>query len=154
MSTPAITVGVETSVQEVARVMREQRISGVPVVSAQGELLGLVSELDLIARNAPLRQPSYFAVLSGLIPIGVDEHRRYREQLQQVLATSAGELMGHDDLEQIAVTPETGVDEAMARMLDPQISTLVVVDNNAVIGVVTRTDIVGLLEGLESTNDE
>ena len=57
MTSPPITVTPATSVQEVARLMREHQISGVPVVGAQDELLGIITEIDLIARNAPLHQP-------------------------------------------------------------------------------------------------
>jgi CBS domain-containing protein len=109
--------------------------------------------LDLIARSAPLKQPRYFAILSGLIPVSLDEYRRYKEQLLQVLATNAGELMGHDDLEQATISPEEPVEEALARMLEPKLTMLAVVEQNRVIGVVTRTDIVGVLESLETGQD-
>jgi CBS domain-containing protein len=149
MSSPAVTVTPAASVQEVAGLMRTHHISGMPVVDADGVLVGIINELDLIARSAPLRQPRYFAVLSGLIPVSLDEYRRYKEQLQQVLATNAGELMGRDDLEQTTISAEAPVEEALARMLDPRLTILAVVEQGKVIGVVTRTDIVRLLESLE-----
>jgi CBS domain-containing protein len=150
MSSPAITVTPATSVQEVASLMRTHNISGVPVVNAAGALMGIINELDLIARNAPLKQPRYFAVLSGLIPVSLDEYRRYKEQLQQVLATNAGELMGHEELEREIISPDAPVEEALARMLDPKLTILAVVEQDEVIGVVTRTDIVRVLESLET----
>src|SRR4051812_9547148 len=93
MSSPAITVQPETKIQAVARMMRENQISGVPVVNENGALLGAVTELDLIARNAPLKQPHYLAVLSAVIPLDVNEYQAYKEQLRQTLATNARELM-------------------------------------------------------------
>jgi CBS domain-containing protein len=153
MSSPAVTVTPTTSVQEVAGLMRTHRISGVPVVDAGGALVGIINELDLIARNAPLKQPRYFAILSGLVPASLDKYRRYKEQLLQVLATNAGELMGHDDLEQATISAEEPVEEALARMLEPKLTMLAVVEQDRVIGVVTRTDIVGVLESLETGQD-
>jgi CBS domain-containing protein len=150
MTSPAITVSPATSVQEVARLMGAHHVSGVPVVDAAGALVGIINELDLIARSAPLKQPRYFAILSGLIPASLDEYRRYKEQLQQVLATNASELMGHDDLERATISPEAPVEEALARMLDPKLTMLPVVEEGSVIGVVTRTDIVQVLESLET----
>jgi CBS domain-containing protein len=45
-----VTVEPETSVQEIARLLSEKSISGVPVVDAQGRLIGIVSEGDLLHR--------------------------------------------------------------------------------------------------------
>ena len=150
MSSPAITVGPETSVQEIARIMREKQISGVPVVDASGALLGTVTELDLIARNAPLEEPRYFAILSGYIPTSPSQYREYKEQLRQALATNASELMG-DDVDEIAtVTPGTSIDDALRTMLDPENFMLPVVDGGRVVGVVTRTDMVRMIEELEA----
>ena len=86
MSAPPITVGPEATVQQVARLLYEKQISGVPVVNAQGELLGLITELHLIERNAPLREPKYISVLDGLIPINLEAHREYKERLREALA--------------------------------------------------------------------
>jgi len=50
MTTNVITVGPDTSVQEVARILSERGISGVPVVSADNQLIGILSEGDLLHR--------------------------------------------------------------------------------------------------------
>jgi CBS domain-containing protein len=149
MSSPAITVTPQTGIQAVARLMRENQISGVPVVDAAGALVGIVTELDLIARNAPLRQPSYLTFLSAMIPLNPSEYRQYKEQALQALASNAGELMGHDDLEAATVSPNTDMDEVMRRMLNPKLTLLPVVEHGRVVGVITRTDVVRLIEKLE-----
>ena len=151
MSSPAITVLPETKIQEVARIMREHQISSLPVVDANGHLLGAVTDLSLIARSAPLKQPHYLAVLSGMIPVGIDEYYEYKAQLRQALATNAGELMNK---ELKTVAPSTALEEALEIMLDPENTLLPVVENKRVIGVVTRTDLVRLIEKLEMAPDE
>src|ERR1700737_484925 len=50
MTTNVITVGPDTSVQEVARILSERGISGVPVVDADDRLIGILSEGDLLHR--------------------------------------------------------------------------------------------------------
>lgn len=50
MTTNVITVGPETPVQEVAKLLSERSISGVPVVDAGNRLVGIVSEGDLLHR--------------------------------------------------------------------------------------------------------
>lgn len=146
MSSPAITVAPETPVQDLARILRESHISGVPVVDANGAVLGTITEVDMIARNAPLQQPGYIPVLSGVIPIGrgFDE---YREQMRQILATNAGELMSDD--EPTVVSPDTELGELFRLMQKPEIALLSVVESEQIVGVVTRTDLMLLIEELE-----
>src|SRR5438270_13925560 len=50
MTTNVITVSPDTSVQEVAKILSDRSISGVPVVGAQNRLVGIVSEGDLLHR--------------------------------------------------------------------------------------------------------
>ncbi|MCB0107927.1 MAG: CBS domain-containing protein [Caldilineaceae bacterium] len=151
MSSPAITVGPDAKVQEVARTMRDAQISGVPVVDAAGTLLGVITELSLIERSAPVKQPRYLAVLSGMIPVSLEEYREYREQVKLVLATDASELMD-DDPE--SVDPDTELDTILAVMSEPERTMLPVVEQNKVIGVITRTDLVRVLEQLEMALEE
>lgn len=50
MVSPVVTVGPHASVQQVAKILLERRISAVPVVDPDNKLLGIVSEGDLIHR--------------------------------------------------------------------------------------------------------
>lgn len=154
MSSPAITAGLETSVQDVARIMREKKISGMPVVDGRNALLGVVTELDLIARNAPLEEPRYLAILSGYIPVSPGQYREYKERLRQALAINAGQLMSEKDDDLIHVSPDTSIDEALKIMLDPENFILPVVEGGKVVGVVTRTDMVRMIERLEASDTE
>jgi CBS domain-containing protein len=151
MSSPAITVSPTTQIREVARIMRENVISGVPVVDDAGKLLGVITEMELIARNAPVHEPTYLAVLSALIPVNLEEYRQYKEQLRQALATNALELM-RDEVE--TISPDASIEEALESMLNPEVTMLPVVEDGRVIGVVTRTDLVRLIETLEAAPDE
>lgn len=152
MSRPAITVWPETEIRDVARIMRANQISGVPVVDEHGKLVGVITEIDLISRNAPIHQPQYIAVLSAMIPLDIDDYREYKEQLRQILAINAGDLM-NDDVKH--VSPDTVIETALEMMLDPDVTMLPVVDaNHRVLGVVTRTDMVRLIELMEIGEEE
>lgn len=50
MATNVVTVGAGSSVQNAARILLASRISAVPVIGDQGELVGIVSEGDLMRR--------------------------------------------------------------------------------------------------------
>ncbi len=152
MTAPPITVGPGETVQQVARLMNEKQISGVPVVNEKGELLGVITELHLIERNAPLREPQYYSVLSGMIPIHRDEHREYKERLRQALAITAAELM--DSTEVPIAAPDDPVDAALDLLSNPEDMLLPVMEGEVVVGVVTRTHLVRLIEKLEGKLDE
>jgi CBS domain-containing protein len=151
MTSPAITIGPEADIRTVARTLREQQVSGLPVLDEGGQVLGLITELDLIARSAPIHQPHYIAVLSAVIPVSRDEYREYKEQLRHALAINASQLMTE---EFATVTPETTVEEALELMLDPEITLLPVMADGKLAGVITRTDMVRLIEKLESAPEE
>lgn len=150
MTSPAITVHTSTKIPEVARLLRAHQISGMPVLSDDGALLGIVTDHDLILRNAPVREPRYFAILSGYIPLSLEEHRHYKEQLRHTMAVTAGD-MTEPGIHTVA--PETPLEQAMELMLDPKVTMLPVLDNGEVVGVVTRTDLVRLIEKLEGAVD-
>jgi CBS domain-containing protein len=150
MTSPAITVTAETHIPELARTMRVNQISGMPVVDANGRLLGIVTDHDLILRNAPVREPRYFSVLSGVIPLNLEEYRQYKDQLRHTMAVTAADLI-EPGIQ--FISPETPLEEAMEIMLDPQVTMLPVVEQDQVVGVVTRTNLVRLVESLEGALD-
>ncbi len=152
MSAPPITVGPATTVQQVARLLNEKNISGVPVVNEQGELLGLINELHLIARHAPLNEPKYISVLDGLIPINLEDHREYKERLREALATVAADLMDQTDIPIAA--PDDPIEAAYDLLSKPDETLLPILDGEVVVGVVTRTDLVQLIGRLEGRLDE
>src|SRR5215510_12231288 len=82
MVTKVIAVGPDACVQDVARTLLEARISAVPVVGAKGELLGIVSEGDLMRRveaGTGRRRPWWLAMFTGgevLATEFVKEHSR------------------------------------------------------------------------------
>jgi CBS domain-containing protein len=51
MTTRVVAVTPDTPVPVIAGLLRDNRISGVPVVDAEGAVIGLVSEYDLLARE-------------------------------------------------------------------------------------------------------
>ena len=65
MKTELVTVGEDTPVKEIARKMLDHDISGLPVVNGQGEILGVVSELDLMRKQIKPNEPSIWTMIWG-----------------------------------------------------------------------------------------
>jgi CBS domain-containing protein len=97
-----------------------------------------------------VREPRYFSVLSGVIPLNLEEYRHYRDQLRHTMSVTAADLT-EPGVQTIA--PDTPLAEAMEMMLDPLVTMLPVVEGEQVVGVVTRTNLVRLVERLEGAVD-
>lgn len=137
----------DTSIAELARLMVEHRVPGVPVIE-NGELVGIVTEADLIQREANIDAPSTFAFLDAIIE--VDAGAPFDEELRRVLATSAQQLMTSPV---ISIRDVGTVSELATLMLQHRINPVPVVDENRqIVGLATRTGIVELIARLESTD--
>ena len=134
-----------TSIAELARMMVEHRVPGVPVID-DGELVGIVTEADLIQREASVDAPSTVAFLDAIIEL--DAGTPFDEELRRVLATTAEELMTSPV---ISIRDIATVSELATLMLQHRINPVPVVDEHRqIIGLATRTGIVELIARLEA----
>lgn len=137
MTTDLVTVGVDSTYDEMVDRLLAHDISGLPVVDADGALLGLVTDADLVSREAygPGRhRPS--AVVA--------DRRRDRDPawVRKAAGTTAGEIMTR------AVTTASPDDElrvAARRLLESGYRRLpVVATDGRLVGVVSRRDVLAL----------
>jgi len=134
MSSDVVSVGPNAPLKDVARLLVERGISGVPVVGGRGEVLGIVSEADFLAKE---RGPRGIArrPLSALF----GESRETREQLAKLAATTAGEAMSAPA---VTIDADRPITEAAALMADRRIKRLPVTEDGRLIGIVTRADLI------------
>lgn len=131
MTAEVVTVGPGVPLREVALVLVEHRISGVPVVDGLGRLLGVVSETDIVHKEAraPRARGGFLRWLdleSGEIRAKVD-------------ARSATEAMTAP-----AITIDAGrsVNAAASLMLEKGCKRLPVLRDGQLVGIVSRSDLV------------
>jgi CBS domain-containing protein len=132
-------------VGDVARLIVERHVSGVPVVARSGEVLGLVTEADLVARHAHLNFPTYLSLFGMAIPI--DTFRRRREldaETRRVVARTAGEIMT-EKFGDHTVTEDTSLEDVAERLSKVGLNPLVVLRGDRLAGLITRTDLVRLV---------
>ena len=142
MTTPVITVDPELSVKDLAALFREKRVGGVPVVK-DGRLAGIVTEGDLMALDADVQYPHYFELFDSIIYLG--SQKKFKEQLERAAAANVGQLMTHRDKVK-TVGPDDPARAAGTIMSRHQFDRVPVVDeNDAVVGLITRHDIMKLL---------
>ncbi|HEU5328094.1 MAG TPA: CBS domain-containing protein [Thermomicrobiales bacterium] len=141
MTPNVVSVTTATPLNEVARVMSSQRVSGLPVVDPEtSELVGIITELDMVERQEDLDLPLFYRFLDGTFVV---EERDAEEKLRRILATTAGELMEHTVY---SIREDASVIEVANLMIAQKVSPVPVVSfANEVIGIVSRSDIVRLM---------
>jgi len=134
MTQSVLSVRRETPLKEVALLLVEHTISGVPVVDVDGAVLGVVSEADLL-----MKEQGADAVRHRPLARFLGESQESRTQLAKLAAVTAGEAMTAP-----AVTIESGrrISEAAALMIARRVNRLPVVDDGRIVGIVTRADLV------------
>jgi CBS domain-containing protein len=142
MRTDVVTVGPDATVRELANLLAEHEISGVPVVDEDGRLLGIVSEGDVIVQDADLHFPHYVQFLESTIYLG--SMRKFDERFKKAFGAKVGDVMS---TEVHTVDPEAPVHEVATLMTDHDINRVPVVENEKVVGIVTRGDIVRAIAG-------
>ncbi len=134
-----------TTIGELARMMVEHRVPGVPVID-QGELIGIVTEADLIQRQANIDAPSVIPFLDAMIV--ADAGTPFEEELRRVVATTADEIMTSPV---ISIRDVATVAELATLILQQRVNPVPVVDDGRqIVGLCTRTGIVELIARLES----
>lgn len=132
MTTTVLTVSPSTTLKDAAELMLEHRISGMPVVSTNGEVLGILSETDILfkERLRDTHRPGVFARHSDAAA----------SDALKVTARTVGAAM---TMPAITIQADRPVAEAASTMLERGINRLPVVDSQGqLVGLVTRTDLV------------
>jgi CBS domain-containing protein len=131
MSPDVVSVAPDTSLKDVAALLSRHGISGVPVCEADGQVLGVVSEADIL-RKEEGRGPGRSSLLSWLFESDADS-------LAKVSARTAGEAMTSPA---ITIEPGRPVSEAARLMGERGVNRLPVVRAGELVGIVTRADLV------------
>ena len=58
MTRDVITVGPQTTLRDLAKILSEKGINGVPVVDKDGKVIGVICESDLVKQNSPIHIPT------------------------------------------------------------------------------------------------
>ncbi|MCL6621999.1 MAG: CBS domain-containing protein [Syntrophobacterales bacterium] len=140
MTREVVTAGPEDSVEDLARLLAERRISGVPVVDDQGRVLGVVTQSDLLKRT---REPTLPVALNILdLHLFLETPGRFRQRLEKLLGHTVRQVMSSPA---ITVAPDTPVSELARLMEDKGIHTLPVVEEGRLVGIVGKLDLIRVL---------
>lgn len=133
MTSAVVGVPPSTTLRELARVLSDRRISGVPVLDDDGDVVGVVSETDLVANQAS-RPATRGSVLDWLL-----SDRPAGRQPRPSTATTVAHVMTAPAVTVGAACP---VREAAALMVKRGVNRLPVMEAGRLVGIVTRSDLV------------
>ncbi len=141
MTTEVVTVRRDTSVNDIAKLMSERDISGIPVVDESNHVVGIVTELDMIVRNTRLELPAFIQILD-LARIPLERPGHYRDRLRHMLGAQAADIM----TEQVtAISPEAEAKDLAELMVKRRFNPVPVVENGVLVGIVSRADLIRMM---------
>jgi CBS domain-containing protein len=137
MTRHVISVSPDATVEEAARQMLERGISGLMVVDSKGELAGVITEGDLLRRDeigTVRHRPWWLRLLLSPGRQAADFTRAHGRRVRDV--------MTHDV---VTVSTDAALEQVVEAMEQHRIKRMPVTENNRVVGVVSRADLLRAL---------
>jgi CBS domain-containing protein len=134
MVSNVITTGPEATVQEVAAILLKNRISALPVVTRDGELIGIISEGDLIRRketDTEHHRSWWMQLLVGRTPLAAEYIKSHSHRVTDLMTRTV-----------ITAKPETPLRDIATLLEKHGIKRVPIVHDGKLIGVVSRANLV------------
>jgi CBS domain-containing protein len=141
------TVHPQDSTEVVLRTLRDHELPGVPVVNDGGRCVGIITEADLVLYEDgdELHLPHIFELWGGVIFL--EPLQRFEARVRKAFGSKARDLMTEDP---VTISPDAGVHEAARIIARSKHNRLPVVEDDRLVGVVTRVDV---LDALTANDD-
>jgi CBS domain-containing protein len=137
MKKQVVTIGPDATIKELAQLFHENDISGCPVIDEKEQLIGIVTEGDLVAMDADLHFPRYIQFLDSQIYL--ESPKKFEARLRKITGATVREIMTVDVL---TVDLQTPVRKAATIMADKGINRLPVVDDAGdLVGIIGRNEV-------------
>jgi CBS domain-containing protein len=137
MSRDVISVSPSTTIEELARILVDKRISGAPVVNENGEMIGIVTENDLVRKNKKFHIPTIIRLFDAFIML--QSQSMIEEEIKAMAAVTVSDIYKK---EVITVTEETQVDEIASIMSEKKVHLIPVVEGKSIKGIIGKIDII------------
>ena len=131
MTTQVVAVRRDATFKEMAATLRRFRVSAFPVLDDHEKVIGVVSEADMLAKEA-LADPG---VIDGLM---------HRKEVRKAGGLTAGDLMTHPP---VTASPDNPVEQAARMMHFLRVKRLPVVNSGGrLVGIVSRADVLAVFD--------
>lgn len=140
MTTDVVVLAPDMPIRQIARIFRRLGLSGAPVVEA-GQVIGIVTEIDLIARHARPHLPVYLPLLDAKIPLL--GQREYREIVRRILGLTARDIM---TVPARTVRADADLEDVATLMVEGKTNPVPVMEEGKLVGIIGHTDLIAHLE--------
>jgi CBS domain-containing protein len=140
MTTGVVSTKPECPLSEVLQAMLDRRISGLPVINTAGKLVGMLTEGDCLRRvetGTEIKRPLWRELFTGPEKLAEEYIRAHGRKVAEVMTPDP-----------ITVTEDTDVSEIIHLMEKNRIKRLPVMRGDAVVGIVSRANVIRALAGL------
>ncbi len=138
MSKDLVTVFETNTIEEVARIFIDKKISGMPVVDSQGKLVGVITEGDLVYQQKKLNPPVFLSFFDGVIQVGKNA---FFDEIKKISAFMVKDLMTKEDL--IVAREDAELTDVATLMIENKVNRVPILDDqDKVVGIVTRYDLI------------
>jgi CBS domain-containing protein len=144
MTKNIISVSSSTTIEELARLLIEHTISGVPVVDNEGRIQGIITQNDLISKNSRLHIPTIVRLFDAYITLGTS---KLENDIKKMAATTVGDICTK---EVITIDEEASVEQIATVMTEKKIHLFPVVKEGKLIGIIGKKDIIKAIAGENS----
>jgi CBS domain-containing protein len=148
MGTNVVTVGPEASVRQVAGILLKNRISALPVVDEHGELIGIISEGDLMRRaelETDYRRSWWLEIFARKRKenLAIEYVKSHARKVKDVMTRTV-----------ITAKPATSLRDIAALLEKNRIKRVPIVANRRVVGIVSRANLVQALASLREDSEQ
>ncbi len=140
MTKNVLTVTRDMAIKDLSKMFIDNRVNGFPVVDDQGTVIGIVTEKNLIEQNKNLHMPTVIALFDAVFYL--ESTKNFQEEVKRYTGTMVGDIY-HANA--VTVSPETDVSEIAALMANKGLHSLPVVENEKLIGIIGKIDIIKAL---------
>lgn len=142
MTKNVTTVRATTTIEELARILMEHKISGVPVVDDAGDLIGIVTENDLINQNRRLHIPTVIRLFDAFIML--ESPGRIEKEIKKMTAITVNDIYTK---EVITVAEDTPVQDIATIMSEKKVHLIPVVEGKKILGIIGKIDLIKGITG-------
>lgn len=137
MNSSVVTVKPDTTVEALARLLMEHKISGVPVVDDREELMGIVTENDLISQNKRLHIPTVLRLFDAFILL--EKPGRIEDEIKKMSAATVSDICSKNV---ITVFEDTPVEDIATIMSEKKVHLIPVVEGKKIKGIIGKMDMI------------
>ena len=137
MTQEVITVTKSTSIKNLSDLFIKHKVNGFPVLDEDDQLIGIVTEKNLIEQNKNLHIPTVIALFDAVIYL--ESGKKFEEEVKRFNATQVKDIYTSNV---VTVSPDVNIHEIASLMSEKSVHSIPVVDGKNVLGIIGKLDII------------